>query len=786
MTTEITFNRSINANQLQKENNISNKDKTTQENNLEEKNINITSKNQANTSVLKVNDAEVNLVSFESPLRKAHITKNDDGTTIKKTREENVNLTSVMFREPEERLTLTKENLINIVKELKESNKEGNIRLAKVIEENLSNFSEESDSSKVLLSSTIVNIIREISNPKITAEAKEKIVLEKFEKLKEVNEFISNNSFSKDELKVTLNNLGGVYDKTHFNELIERDIRLVTLDTQVNKSLKVFNESDNNLDKKAGELIQIIKDQSKLLPQSERISILRDVVDAISNNNNQRERVELLRQRIEESNVNKEISSKNELNADVIEKFSQRSPMISKQVIERVRNGNLSPTDISKLIGNIKRQLNSDRLDENLRSDLAIELTKLEALNTQLKTAETELSESRVGLITKSNEIRAEIENLRSKSPELATMLEKSLDMVENSKTEASMRLRFMFLCEVQKIITSDDSVKSKLSKLSKIEEEYTNMVSKIQKVSSDEQISDKDATRQIKGLLLKFGKDGGILGGLFGKKPTEQETEVADSTATVLVSSVRNGAIGVAAVGIISNDATNEEVIVEENSNSATFSSGTNQVVARASFSNGENLTETSTITHEVSESISNVIETGKREPQKIEEAFNYWKENNSFDEYVVASENVFRAEDKVNEIRNEFAQALEITSNKLDVIYNTSIENDKQSQYIAEEVNNLIEQANILEMNIIDDFTQDPESEISELLKKFREIISDLDIQTRDSIAKKELKVKIDRDFLRRIKENKDHQEKLDMQREELKKEFDVIKMKAMQGLS
>ncbi|MFN4152038.1 MAG: hypothetical protein ACK4IX_13945, partial [Candidatus Sericytochromatia bacterium] len=396
-----------------------------------------------------------------------------------------------------------------------------------------------------------------------------------------------------------------------------------------------------------------------------------------------------------------------------------------------------------------------------------------------------ELSESRLGLLAKSKELRAEIENLRAKSPELAEMLEKNLDMVENSKTEASMRLRFMFLCEVQKIITSDDSVKSKLSKLAKIEEEYTNMVSKIQKVSSNENLSDEDAAKQVTSLLLKFGKGGGIFGGIFGSKPSKTETVAADSTATVLVSSVRNGAI--AAAGVASNHKSgHEETIIEENSNSATFSSGSKPVVARADFSIGENLTETSAVTQEVSESIQTFIETGRREPQKIEEAFNYWKENNSFDEYAVASVNVFRAEDKVNNIRNEFAQALEVVSNNLDNIYNTNIQNDKQSQYIAEEVNNLIEQANILEMNIIDDFTQAPESEISELLKKFREIISDLDIQTRDSIAKKELKVKIDRDFLRRIKENKDHQEKLDMQREELKKEFDIIKMKAVQGLS
>ncbi|MFN4152182.1 MAG: hypothetical protein ACK4IX_14670, partial [Candidatus Sericytochromatia bacterium] len=218
MTTEITFNISINNTpQIHKETNISNKDKNKLENNTEQKNINIISKNQANTSLLKTNEAEANLVSFESPLKSNNNKKNEDSITLESLKEEKVNLSSVMFKDPQERLIFTKDTLFNIVKELKDSNKEGNIRLAKIIEEKLSSFSEESDSSKVLLSSTIVNITREISNPKITAEAKEKIVLEKFEKLKELNEFITTPNFSKDELKQVLNTLGGVYDKKHFN-----------------------------------------------------------------------------------------------------------------------------------------------------------------------------------------------------------------------------------------------------------------------------------------------------------------------------------------------------------------------------------------------------------------------------------------------------------------------------------------------------------------------------------------------------------------------------------------
>ena len=106
----------------------------------------------------------------------------------------------------------------------------------------------------------------------------------------------------------------------------------------------------------------------------------------------------------------------------------------------------------------------------------------------------------------KSRELRSEIDRLKEKSPELAAMLEKTLDMVENSSTEASMRLRFIFLCKVQDIISGSGSVESKMERLSKAEKNYTNLVKHIQNIASDPNTSRQDARKQIIALMKKAG----------------------------------------------------------------------------------------------------------------------------------------------------------------------------------------------------------------------------------------------------------------------------------------
>jgi hypothetical protein len=486
--------------------------------------------------------------------------------------------------------------------------------------------------------------------------------------------------------------------------------------------------------------------------------------------------------------------SDNSISIETLNKLEQKSALVTRDIIYRARSGKLSFQDRQRLIESINDKLKANNISPELKSELRVELEKLESLNTQLKTAETELIHSRVGLMGKSRELRSEIDRLREKSPELAAMLEKTLAMVENSNTDASMRLRFIFLCKVQDIISGSGSVESKMERLSKAEKNYTNLVKHIQNIASDSNISGQDARKQIRTLMRNYSGEAG----LFGRKIKPEMLDIIDLTANVALLAVRGGASG-ALKG--TEDGSSEEGGVFRASAVSTVHQASNNFGSFAENSDAheesvsalavdnhnqlhENILETSSITPDVSEAISTVIETGKREPQKIEEACNYWRENNSFDEYVVASDNMFKAEDKVNEIKEAFSQALETIEMKYEYS-NNLLDVDNGSQYLNEEVSSLIENANLLEMQIIDDFTLNPDSEMSDLLKKFRDIIENLDIQTRESIAKKDLKVKIDRDFLRKVKENQDHQEKLDMRREEMKKEFDLLKVKAMQGL-
>jgi hypothetical protein len=172
MTTEITLNRTITSTtQVQKEINLVNKDKIQFETKtIEEKNINTDSKNQTNTNVLKVNDAEANLLSFDSPK------KNDNDIKDKSDEIKSENLSSIVFKDPNERISFTQTNLSQVIAELKSTNKEGNLRLAKLLEDKLNDFSNKttSDSEKIILSMTLTNIIRDLSDSRCTPETKEK------------------------------------------------------------------------------------------------------------------------------------------------------------------------------------------------------------------------------------------------------------------------------------------------------------------------------------------------------------------------------------------------------------------------------------------------------------------------------------------------------------------------------------------------------------------------------------------------------------------------------------
>lgn len=476
-----------------------------------------------------------------------------------------------------------------------------------------------------------------------------------------------------------------------------------------------------------------------------------------------------------------EISKKEEkINTPEMEKLKTEVSKLKsfKDLMSSLKNQTLSSEDIKKVIYYTQMKLDTNKDKINLHS----EIDELESLYTKVKTIELNLVKTNENLTNKTQELKKQLILLKKESPELANMISKILDMIENSKTESSKRLRLIFLCKVQEIISDNFSPEIKISRLEKAEKNFTNLIKHIHEVATNNKLDKDDARNEIINLIKNYSGNSHA----FRKINTE-----IDFSASVVLSAVRRSIEKVKEF--------NEEVI--STSNEVNFKSSlkndTNVVKTNfASFSEIENnpdveddvedLLETSLLKDDVKESINIVIEHAKREPDNFHNSCLSWKENKSFENYLDANIRVFKEGNKLKLISNFFNRRIIEMKLKIEESNIENKEEDYLDKFLEEEANNLIEQADILEMEIIDNFRPDPENHISELLKKFRDIIEDLDTNTRASISKQELKVKIDKEFLRKVKEAQDHLERLDFERRELKRNFEIITSKKLKSLA
>ncbi|MFN4149549.1 MAG: hypothetical protein ACK4IX_01285, partial [Candidatus Sericytochromatia bacterium] len=111
-------------------------------------------------------------------------------------------------------------------------------------------------------------------------------------------------------------------------------------------------------------------------------------------------------------------------------------------------------------------------------------------------------------------------------------------------------------------------------------------------------------------------------------------------------------------------------------------------------------------------------------------------------------------------------------VNSEDFKLSFGKILEEDSLNNVLGEIVTDLISSANKLEDSLNLEFT--PSENISSLLKKLRDIISELDYETRKLNESHSEKKRIDDKHSKEISENKRTQDKLTQSREELKREF------------